>query len=383
MQALAGRVAGGDDPERAGRRAPARPRHVRPARRWRARRRPTPRCRPRCARARSPASTSRWSRAARRRGAARSTRRSAATGACARGSPPTPTIRATRSRTSRSSARCPTTRCCGCGWRPAARTRSARTCWRSAIPCAGDPEYGAPGRYGLARQFLHAARLAFAHPGHRRSRSSRSTLRRTCRRDLARSGPAGSALPARKANRPTGGRGREAGPLQAPTQARRRTCSNALSSARLPDACSPSAEPRGGGPDATRGRGPCPARSAGSALTSIARAARTKSPREITRGPGRNQGAAGGRSALRPPDAPLEPQDAPLHPRRERRHLHHRPAQDAGAARSRRSGSRPRSPTAAARCCSSAPRSRRATASRRSPRRPACRTSTTAGSAAC
>jgi 23S rRNA pseudouridine1911/1915/1917 synthase len=31
-------------------------------------------------------------------------------------------------------------------------------------PVAGDPEYGAPGRYGLRRQFLHAARLAFPHP---------------------------------------------------------------------------------------------------------------------------------------------------------------------------------------------------------------------------
>jgi len=31
-------------------------------------------------------------------------------------------------------------------------------------PVAGDPEYGAPGRHGLERQFLHAARLAFAHP---------------------------------------------------------------------------------------------------------------------------------------------------------------------------------------------------------------------------
>ncbi|MGB2712110.1 MAG: pseudouridine synthase, partial [Conexibacter sp.] len=29
---------------------------------------------------------------------------------------------------------------------------------------AGDPEYGTPGRFGLERQFLHAARLAFAHP---------------------------------------------------------------------------------------------------------------------------------------------------------------------------------------------------------------------------
>ena len=28
----------------------------------------------------------------------------------------------------------------------------------------GDPEYGTPGRLGLERQFLHAARLAFAQP---------------------------------------------------------------------------------------------------------------------------------------------------------------------------------------------------------------------------
>jgi len=31
-------------------------------------------------------------------------------------------------------------------------------------PVAGDPQYGKPGQFGLARQFLHAARLAFAHP---------------------------------------------------------------------------------------------------------------------------------------------------------------------------------------------------------------------------
>jgi 23S rRNA pseudouridine1911/1915/1917 synthase len=31
-------------------------------------------------------------------------------------------------------------------------------------PVVGDPEYGTPGRLGLARQFLHAARLAFEHP---------------------------------------------------------------------------------------------------------------------------------------------------------------------------------------------------------------------------
>jgi 23S rRNA pseudouridine1911/1915/1917 synthase len=32
-------------------------------------------------------------------------------------------------------------------------------------PVAGDPEYGTPGRHGLRRQFLHASRLEFTHPG--------------------------------------------------------------------------------------------------------------------------------------------------------------------------------------------------------------------------
>jgi 23S rRNA pseudouridine1911/1915/1917 synthase len=32
------------------------------------------------------------------------------------------------------------------------------------LPVAGDPEYGVAGAFGLERQFLHAARLAFAHP---------------------------------------------------------------------------------------------------------------------------------------------------------------------------------------------------------------------------
>jgi 23S rRNA pseudouridine1911/1915/1917 synthase len=32
------------------------------------------------------------------------------------------------------------------------------------LPVAGDPVYGVPGDLGLARQFLHAARLAFPHP---------------------------------------------------------------------------------------------------------------------------------------------------------------------------------------------------------------------------
>jgi 23S rRNA pseudouridine1911/1915/1917 synthase len=33
------------------------------------------------------------------------------------------------------------------------------------LPVAGDPEYGRAGLFGLERQFLHATRLAFAHPG--------------------------------------------------------------------------------------------------------------------------------------------------------------------------------------------------------------------------
>ncbi len=32
------------------------------------------------------------------------------------------------------------------------------------LPVAGDPTYGVAGEFGLERQFLHAARLAFAHP---------------------------------------------------------------------------------------------------------------------------------------------------------------------------------------------------------------------------
>ena len=45
-----------------------------------------------------------------------------------------------------------------------------------------------------------------------------------------------------------------------------------------------------------------------------------------------HEGIAGGRRPLRPPDPPLEPEDEALHLHRARRHLHHRPAADAGAA---------------------------------------------------
>ena len=43
-------------------------------------------------------------------------------------------------------------------------------------PVCGDPQYGAAGRYGLARQFLHAERLAFEHPVTRAPLDLRSPL---------------------------------------------------------------------------------------------------------------------------------------------------------------------------------------------------------------
>ena len=46
-------------------------------------------------------------------------------------------------------------------------------------PVCGDPQYGTRGRYGLDRQFLHAARLAFVHP---RDGGGGRRARRRCRR---------------------------------------------------------------------------------------------------------------------------------------------------------------------------------------------------------
>ena len=45
------------------------------------------------------------------------------------------------------------------------RTHQIRAHFKAiGLPVAGDPEYGARDLYGLRRQFLHAARLAFEHP---------------------------------------------------------------------------------------------------------------------------------------------------------------------------------------------------------------------------
>jgi 23S rRNA pseudouridine1911/1915/1917 synthase len=67
-------------------------------------------------------------------------------------------------------------------------------------PVAGDPEYGRAGLLGLERQFLHAARLAFAHP----ITGDEVDVSSPLPDDLA------SAL--RAAGRSTGGRGREGRP---------------------------------------------------------------------------------------------------------------------------------------------------------------------------
>jgi 23S rRNA pseudouridine1911/1915/1917 synthase len=67
-------------------------------------------------------------------------------------------------------------------------------------PVAGDPEYGRAGLLGLPRQFLHAERLAFRHPSTGASIAVRSPLPADLQRALG------------DAGRSTGGRGREGRP---------------------------------------------------------------------------------------------------------------------------------------------------------------------------
>jgi 23S rRNA pseudouridine1911/1915/1917 synthase len=70
-------------------------------------------------------------------------------------------------------------------------------------PVAGDPEYGHRGELGLTRQFLHAARLAFAHPVTGRAVEESSRL------------PVDLDAALEGAGRSTGGRGREGRPAEA------------------------------------------------------------------------------------------------------------------------------------------------------------------------
>jgi len=67
-------------------------------------------------------------------------------------------------------------------------------------PVAGDPEYGHAGLLGLRRQFLHAERLAFTHPATGGRVDMRSAL------------PADLRAALKRADRSTGGRGREGRP---------------------------------------------------------------------------------------------------------------------------------------------------------------------------
>jgi 23S rRNA pseudouridine1911/1915/1917 synthase len=70
-------------------------------------------------------------------------------------------------------------------------------------PVAGDPEYGRAGLLGLPRQFLHAERLAFRHPSTGAEIDVRSPLPADLQRALV------------EAGRSTGGRGREGRPASA------------------------------------------------------------------------------------------------------------------------------------------------------------------------
>ncbi len=166
-EALAGRAAGGRRPGARRHRPPARPRHVRAARRGAHRRgargAPADAAGPRD-HARVPGARGGPSG---RRDAARSTPRSAVTGPGGRRCRPAPTARAARSPTSRCSSGCHAPRCCGSGSRPGGPTRSAPTSRRSAIRCAAIPPTAAPNAVAdlaSTRQFLHAARLMFKHP---------------------------------------------------------------------------------------------------------------------------------------------------------------------------------------------------------------------------
>ena len=69
-------------------------------------------------------------------------------------------------------------------------------------PVAGDPEYGRAGLLGLTRQFLHADRLAFEHPVIGGRVDVRSPL------------PADLRIALSRAGRSTGGRGRESRPAR-------------------------------------------------------------------------------------------------------------------------------------------------------------------------
>ena len=287
VDALAGKVAGGD-PERPGRRAPPRPRHVGPDR----------------ARAVRGGARARSSELVRERAFERTYL------ALVRGRP--------RSRTGRIEA--PIGRDRGDPTRSLARHRHAarrgRRTSRSSelwpeyallrvrletgrmhqirvhlaavdLPVVGDPIYGVR-EPPLERQFLHATALAFPHPF-------------------------------------TGERIETVSELPPDLAAFLATCPDAAVRERAATMrCPLSLEPAGN-PRWTVVGSSCrfPPRPAG---VSASKPERGFDARRLHEGP------PGGRSSLRSSDPPLEPEDEALHLHRARRHLHHRPHPDAGAA---------------------------------------------------
>ena len=276
-------------PRAARHRPPARPRHLRACSSSPARRRRTRGCReadPRATVDRRYLALVRGSAALAHR--ANHARRSAGTAATARGTRSTPTRRARRSRGSR-----------------CASAIGERTLLDVRLET---------GRTHQIRVHLEAARAS----GVRRPR---------LRRRAATSGSSGSS------STPTGSRSS----IRSPARQRRRSsrrCRGTDRVARRPRAgtkrrltatipqfetTNPATPPDGGARRSQPG--------------SVCARRRTDTTTERTnRGSRLHEGAAGGRGALRPPDAPLEPEDEALHLRRARRHLHHRPPADAGAA---------------------------------------------------
>ena len=171
-------------------------------------------------------------------------------------------------------------------------------------PVAGDPEYGSRGRHGLERQFLHASRLAFTHPRTGEELEFTSELPDDLRAALDR---------ARNGTRLEEGRASESHAMHAANAAQH------LQSRGLCTQPPP------------RGTGGCPG-TPGFPQPRRGQAQRHNQAIGRSDGRGRHQGAAGGRSSLRSPDAALEPAHAPLHLRGAGGDPHHRSPPDGGAA---------------------------------------------------